>query len=107
MSRIIPGIIEVFEKEEVAESSTPGPVEIKRYWNDIVVEADRIDELLARISARLRKMRKWVYKGMVKADEVEQAEDWASIRQQVLALILRRGLSGCFLENTFVDGEGI
>lgn len=107
MSRIIPGVIEVFEKETVGETSVPSPVEVRHYWNQVIVDADRVEELMARIRAMILKMRKWHHLGLVKTKDVETAEDWFAIREQVLRYLLVVRSIGVFLEETYGDGAGI
>ncbi len=106
MSRI-PGVIEVFEKETVSETSVPSPVEVRHYWNQVVVDADRVEELMTRIRSMILKMKKWQHLGLVKAEDVERAEDWFTIREQVLRYIIAVRSAGCFLEETYEGGAGI
>lgn len=106
MSRI-PGVVEVVEKETQDSGAVPSAPEVKRLWNQQIDDADRIEKLLADISARLRVLKKWAWRGFVDKADVEQAEGWLEAKRAVLSYIMRLRTEGAFLEDTFTDGGGI
>ena len=100
MNRIV-GLIEVVEKEEVRQA-VPSPVEIEYLWRKMEVDAAAVDKWLSSIRDTLYWFRRWSCKGLIKADDVDNAQEWHRIRFVVLKRLLER-----MIEETFVDGAGI
>jgi len=106
MSRLF-GIAEVIEKETNASAAIPSPHEVRNFWNEIIRDADKVEELLHGIRIYLRVLKKWRHQGFVTQDEVDNANEWFSTRASILKYLLIYRSQGAFLEETFCDGSGI
>jgi hypothetical protein len=104
---LIPDVQEVVLKEMADGTAVPSPLAVEHLWIKTIDDADRIDDLLARIYGRLIAMKKWNCKGLVSQDELDQAAGWVKAKARILNYLLRGRSENTFWEDEFIDGNGI
>jgi hypothetical protein len=90
------------------EALSASPAEVKNFWTQISIDADRVDVIFKRIFDRLKKMRGWSARGLVNVDELEQAQEWWNLKKGILEYLLKYRFDyGVYLDEYFSDGSGI